>query len=137
MNWQRIGVVTAIPPAGAANAPGSGLAVNALRVELGNVIEITGASSGVAGTAILLRWFPPPPTPAPPGFSSTLNTAGEWRPWREDAPMQVAAGPSFFSGRYDIPKNESESWLLMALGGDAGTPTITADAQGSFYRGAS
>lgn len=133
MAFQKIGVVTSVPAAGAANAPGKGAAANALKVDLGQVLEITGKNAGGAGTAVLLRWFPPPQDPAPAGFSSNLNSAGEWRRWREDAPMICAAGTDF-SGRYELPRDSTEYWMLLAVAGD-GTPDLTADAQGAYYRG--
>ena len=76
---------------------------------------------------------PPPQNPPPPGFVSTLNAAGEWRKWREDVPMVCAAGDTF-SGRYDVARDSTEYWLLLAVSGD-GTPTLTADAQGVYFRG--
>lgn len=131
MGFQRIGVVTTIPAAGV--APGTGAAAQALEVNLGQVLEITGTNSGGAGEAYLLRWFPPPQNPAPPGFVSTLNAAGEWRKWREDVPMVCGANDTF-SGRYDVARDSTEHWLLLAVPGD-GTPTLTADAQGVYFRG--
>lgn len=131
MAFRKIGVVTSVPAAGV--APGTGAAVDAIKIDLGNVLEITGANAGGAGTAVLLRWIPPPQNPAPPGFASTVNALGEWRKWREDAPMICAAGDQF-SGRYEVPRDSTEYWLLLAVNGD-GTPNLTADAQGVFYRG--
>lgn len=131
MAFRKIGVVTSIPAAGA--VPGGVDAADAIKIDLGNVLEITGKNTGGAGTAILLRWMPPPQNPAAPGFTSTLDALGEWRKWREDAPMICAAGDQF-SGRYEIPRDSTEYWLLLAANGD-GTPTLTADAQGVFYRG--
>lgn len=133
MAFRKIGVVTSVPAAGAANAPGKGAAVDALKTELGQVLEITGLNAGGAGTAVLLRWFPPPQNPAPPGFASTLNAAGEWRRWREDAPMTCGASTDF-SGRYESPRDSTEYWLLIAVPGD-GTPNLSADAQAVYYRG--
>lgn len=131
MAFRKIGVVTSIPAAGA--VPGGVDAAEAIKIDLGNVLEITGVNAGGGGTAVLLRWIPPPQDPAPPGFASTLNVLGEWRKWREDAPMVCDPG-AHFSGRYEIPRDSTEYWLLFAINGD-GTPTLTADAQGVYYRG--
>lgn len=132
MSFEKIGIVSAIPAAG--TAPGSGAAADALRVIQGNVLEITGTySSGAAGTLTLLRWFPPPRAPVPDGFKGqNISALGEWRPWREDAPIQVAAGPSFFSGRYEFGHDSAEYWLLLAA---LDSPlNALADAQGVYYR---
>ena len=131
MAFRKIGVVASIPAAVA--VPGGVDAADAIKIDLGNVLEITGVNAGGAGTAVLLRWIPPPQNPAPPGFASTVNALGEWRKWREDAPMICAAGDQF-SGRYEVPRDSTEYWLLLAVNGD-GTPSLTADAQGVFYRG--
>lgn len=131
MAFRRIGVVSAVPAAGV--KPGEGAAANALRVDLGQVLEITlkNASGGAAGTATLLRWFPPPQNPqSADGFVSTLSTSGEWRVWREDSPIIVSAGESYASGRYDVPRDSTEYWLLFSA-----VTTLTADAQGVYYRG--
>lgn len=133
MSFEKIGVVSSIPAAG--TAPRSGAAADSLRVELGNVIEITGSySSGTAGTLTLLRWFPPPRAPVPDGFKGqNINALGEWRPWREDAPIKVSSGPSFFSGRFEFAHDQAGDWLLLSAAIDS-PANVLADAQGAYYR---
>ena len=133
MSFEKLGVVGSVPAPG--TTPGTGDAADALRVVQGNVLVITGANpAGASGTLTLMRWFPPPRAPVPDGFKGqNIDALGEWRPWREDAPIQVAAGPSFFSGRYEFGHDSAEYWLLLSGGGLA-ADDVTADAQGVYYR---
>lgn len=131
--FRRIGVVDSIPAAGV--LPGTGAALLAYRAELGSVLEITAkATAPSAGTLTLLRWFPPPQ----PDAVSTVDPAGEWRPWREDSPIVVLAslGTVLVSGRYEQADDSIEYWLLMgsiSYGGPS--PVVVADAQCVYYRG--
>lgn len=128
--WQRIGVVAAVP----SDPPGEGDAAEAYESDIGNVLEVTALNANAgASTLTLLRWFPPPPSPQPTGFVSTLNAAGEWREWLEDRPIVLrASGTS--SGRFDIPRDELAYWLLL-VGNAAIVGDVTADARVPSYRG--
>ncbi len=128
--FAKIGIVDTIPAAGV--SPGTGEAAAALRVEMGNVLEITGENTGEdTGTLTLLRWHGPVPTANPQGLSRNLNAIGEWRPWRQDAPI-IAAATAFFDGRYEIPHDDANYWLLLVDGPDI--DDVLADAQGAYYR---
>jgi len=131
VGFAKIGIVSSVPAAGV--KPGTGAAVDSLRVVLGNVLEITGKNAAGACTLTLLRWFPPPQSPVPDGFPGTnIDPTGEWRRWREDATISVGAMTDF-SGRYEFGHDSAEYWLLLeSHSGDA--PSLTADAQGVYYR---
>lgn len=135
--WKRLYIVSSMPPNG--DTPEGvpvGMGAYALKIELGNVIEITGRvkQSTTAGTLTPLRWM------RPTGGVSSIGTMGEWRKWREDAAIVVPSTglgvEDTISGRYEIPDDETNYWLL--LGSDAGyagySGKVLADAQGSTYR---
>lgn len=128
----KIGIVDTIPAPG--TSPGTGAAAASLRIEMGNVVEITGSNDGaVAGTLTLLRWIPPVPTANPQGLTTNIDAAGEWRPFRWDDPINVAAGDAFFDGRYEFAHDEATHWLLWVQGGPA-SDDYSADARGCYYR---
>ena len=125
----KIGVVDAVPAAG--TKPGTGTAFDAYDAKLGNVLEITAVqtSGGTSATLTPLRWFPPPQD----GVVSGINAAGEWRRWAEDRPINLDSGGASVSGRYELP-DESREYFLLLLDSPSAS-TASADAQSVYYRG--
>jgi hypothetical protein len=127
--FRKIGIVGAIP--GAGTKPGTGNSADAYRCELGNVLEITGTNAeALTETLTLLRWVVPSPEP---GASSNINASGEWRVWREDAPIQVTSSNLTFSARYELIE-EGGSYFLLLASSDDNLSDLTADAQSVYYR---
>ena len=128
MGFQRIGVVTTIPAAGV--APGTGTAAQALKVDLGQVLEITGANPGGAGRVSFA--MVPPRRTAAAGLRQHAECGGrvaeaargraDGLRRRRHVQRSLRCGP-----------RQHGYWLLLAVSGD-GTPTLTADAQGVYFR---
>jgi hypothetical protein len=123
-SWRKIGVVDAIPT----DPPGIGAAVDSFKAQLGNVLELTVNAGGLADELVLLRWMVPET-----GATSNLSATGEWRRWREDAPMVIDAVAQTYSARYEHPQNDTNHWLLLST--TANAANSLADAECVHYRG--
>lgn len=123
-SWRKIGVVNAIPT----DPPGTGAAASSFMAQQGNVLELTIKAAGAADSLVLLRWMLPET-----GATTNITTTGEWRRWREDAPITIAAVAASYSARYEHPQNDTNHWLLLST--TANAANSLADAECVHYRG--
>ena len=122
--WRKIGVVDSIPT----DPPGVGAAALSFQAQQGNVLEITVKAAGVADELVLLRWMLPQTNAA-----TNIIITGEWRRWREDAPVIIDATAQTYSARYEHPQNDTNHWLLLSA--NALAANSHADAECVHYRG--
>lgn len=124
--FAKIGIVSSVP----VDVPGVGTAADSLRVDMGNVVEVTLQNAhGHPAEVGLLRYVRPSPSS---GAVSNISSPGEWRIWDGAKTIQIE-GESTNGGHFDLVSDGNHDVLLLLLSGEP--DELLADAQGAYYRG--